>query len=447
VCDRGEERMARYLIVMMLLTILLAGCGWLSDDAEPTEVIPVNEPSAVAATATTTSAPPLSTSAIESPTAVVDAQMTPGATEVASTEPVAKLAYFHIAPTNGEPAGTLAEYADFITLTSGDDSYRTQLRAAGYTGTILQFLVASEVNGPGPYRDSTELCDEAFDPLRNGIARTTGEFCRDIHPNEDWFLHNSAGERLYVIVGSTGVWYHMNPASVGWRSYALGHMLRDVTGPTALGYDGIFLDNVEVSPVRAQTMMENADGSIAELPTDEMFRDAWATYLSELSEGLREHVQLWGNMVADTNDGDSWQPYLPYLDGVMSPAFATGYDGLSVGKWLNNIQQAETALANGKGVVAVGLGAREDEDMQQFALGSYLLVAEGDRTFFRYVSNEGSADFSSFWLYPNYDLVLGPPLGDRYRVGLNWRRDFQCGYVIVEPSRQMAEITQTAECS
>jgi hypothetical protein len=161
---------------------------------------------------------------------------------------------------------------------------------------------------------------------------------------------------------------------------------------------------------------------------------------------VREFAQLWGNLVSDTNDGDSWDPYLPHLDGVMSPAFATGYHGLSVGKWLNNIRQAEAAIEQGKGLVAVGLGPRDDEEAQAFAYGSYLLVTDTERAYFRYVSNENSVDFSSFWLYPNYELVLGQPQGERYRVGLNWRRDFQCGYVIVEPAAQAAEITQTSEC-
>jgi hypothetical protein len=224
-------------------------------------------------------------------------------------------------------------------------------------------------------------------------------------------------------------------------------MLRDVSGSTALGYDGVFLDNVEVSTVRLKTQMDNSDGVVAEFPEERAFSDAWAAYLSDLSVGLREHGQLWGSMISDTNDGDSWQPYLPFLDGVMSPAFATGYDGLSVGKWMNGIQQVESALKSGKGVVAVGLGLQEDTQSQEFAYGSYLLVTNLERSFFRYVSNENSVDFSSFWLFPNYEFNLGQPLGDRYRVGLDWRRDFQCGYVIVQPAQQTAEISQTSECS
>lgn len=437
--------MSRYLgtVLLLLLLMLGAGCSWLSEDPDPTAVVPTGEPPSTA------DIPPISSteSVTVVPTTPANASATPSIAPLPSSEPTARLAYFHIAPTDGEPAGTLAENADFITLTSGDEGYRTQLRAAGYTGTILQFLVAAEINGPGPYRNSGDACDATFKPLRNGIVRTPGEFCRDIHPNEDWFLHNGAGERLYSVVGETGVWYHMNPASDGWRSFALRQMLRDVSGSTALGYDGIFLDNVEVSPVRALTQMDNSDGVVAELPTARAFTDAWTLYLSDLSEALREYGQLWGSMVSDTNDGDSWQPYLPFLDGVMSPAFATGYDGLSVGKWMNGIKQVESALESGKGVVTVGIGKRNDTASQQFAFGSYLLVMSSDRSFFRYVSDETSKDFSSFWLYPNYDLRLGQPLGDRYRVGLNWRRDFQCGYVVVEPAQQLAEITQTSECS
>lgn len=438
--------MSRYLGAMLVLLVLLtlgAGCSWLSEDPDPTAVVPADEPTIPAVVSPESSAEPVEATATVQPNASAIASVPP----VSVSEPTARLAYFHIAPTNGEPAGTLAEHADFITLTSGDEAYRTQLRAAGYTGTILQFLVAAEVNGPGPYRTASEQCDAAFEPLRNGIARAEGEFCRDIHPNEDWFLHNRAGDRLYSVVGATGVWYHMNPANEGWRSFALGHMLRDVSGETALGYDGIFLDNVEVSPVRVQTQMDNSDGTVAELPTAREFSDAWASYLSALSTGLREHGQVWASMVADSNDGDSWEAYLPSLDGVMSPAFATGYDGLSVGKWMNGIQQVEAALASGKGVVTVGIGARDDDVAQQFAFGSYLLVTNGDHLFFRYVSDENSEDISSFWLYPNYDLALGQPLGDRYRVGLNWRRDFQCGYVIVQPAQQTAEITPTSDCS
>lgn len=432
--------MTRYSLLVVIALVALTGCSFGSDDADPA---PDPAPSATASPQQVAPAP-----APGGPTATAEA--TPSATTPASaplplpTEPTARLAYFHVAPVDGEPASTLAAYADFVTLTAGDESYRSQLRAAGYAGLVLQFVVAAEVNGPGPYRGASDTCDTSFEPLRNGIVREPGAFCRDIHPNEDWFLHNGAGERLVNTVGETGVWYQMNPANADWRAYALERLQRDLTGTTALGYDGFFLDNVELSMVRVRTALDNSDGTVAEYAQEDDFLLAWQDYLRELSEALRVSGELWANLVSDPNDGNSWSPYLDYLDGAMSPAFATGYDGLTVGKWLNNLRQAEAAIEGGTALVLVGVGTREDDALQSFALASALLVTNGDDVYFRYVSNESSADFNSFWLYPNYDLKLGQALGPRYSDGLNWRRDFQCGSVFVQPAQRLATIEQTA---
>lgn len=356
-----------------------------------------------------------------------------------------ELAYFHIAPDTNEPAALLADRAQFVTLTHGDEPFREQLREAGYDGRILQFLVASEVNGPGPYSSASEPCDDAFVPLRNGIARGRGEFCREIHPNEDWFLHNGAGERLYHIIGDTGVWYHMNPASEGWRDYALRGIQTDAVGPAALGFDGVLLDNVELSLVKVHKQLTNSDGIVREYGSENSYRAAWISYLEMISDALRPEVELWANMTADPNTGQSWQPYLDSLDGAMFPAFATGYGGLTPARWQNNLVQAENALEAGKGVVAVGLGDKSDRVQQQFALGSYLLIVQAGESWFRYVSSERRDELNSFWMYPNYDVTLGEPQGQRYQVGELWRRDFRCGYALVDPLTASAEVVQT-EC-
>lgn len=425
--------------ILGLFLVIMSGCSFGNDDDAPgaSSTTPIER-------ATTTSAanvaPTSQTLSSASPTTAA-----PVSSPVPSRDRTAQLAYFHIAPTDGESPATLAERAGFITLTHGDETYRDELRATGYVGLVLQFIVASEVNGPGPYRNSNDSCDASFKPLRNGVAREVGEFCAEVHPNEDWFLHNGAGERLYDQVGSTGVWYHMNPASEGWRTYAIQKMMRDLSGPDALGYDGIFLDNLELSRVKATQQLTNADGTIRELPSEDAFQKAWLGYLAAVASAVRPSGQLWANMVSDPNTGEGWNPYLEYLDGAMFPAFATGYDGLSVPKWTNNLVQAEAVLAAGKGVVAVGVGSRDDFDKQMFALASYLLVSDLRQTFFRYVSNENPIDFSSFWLYPNYDVTLGDPLGPRHKDGTTWRRDFECGFVTVTPLTRSSEIVQT-EC-
>jgi hypothetical protein len=358
-------------------------------------------------------------------------------------EPTGQLAYFHVAPIDGEAPEVLARHASFVTLTHGDELYREELRLAGYAGTVLQFIVAAEVNGPGPYLSANEECDRRFRPLRNGVARERGVFCDEIHPHEDWFLHNGAGERLYSVVGDTGVWYHMNPASAGWRAFALQQMVNDVRGPDALGFDGIFLDNVELSIAKVAGQMANSDGEVQEFTTNSQYRAAWIAYLTELSANLRPYGLMWANLIADPNDGQSWAPYLEHLDGGMMASFATGYRGLTAARWNNNLTQVEAAIAAGKGVVAVGLGERDDHDLQAFAFASYLLIAQGTQAYFRYVSGEDPLQLGEFWLYDNYEVTLGAPFGPRFRAGSVWRRDFECGYVEVDPSSRTAEIVQT----
>jgi hypothetical protein len=360
-------------------------------------------------------------------------------------EPSAHLAYFHIAPTDGEPATSLAGRASFVTLTHGDEVYRDELRLLGYDGLVMQFIVAAEVNGPGPYTNSADACDSTFRPLRNGVARERGDFCSEIHPHDDWFLLNGVGERLYTVVGETGVWYHMNPASSGWRAFAIRHMINDLIGPEALGFDGVFLDNVELSLSKVADQMRNSDGEVQGFTSNSEYRAAWISYLEELSVHLRPHGPLWANLVADPNDGRNWAPYLEHLDGAMMPSFATGYRGLSPARWNNNLVQVEAALQAGRGIVAVGVGQRENEQLQQFAFASYLLVSETGQAYFRYVSSENPLDLSSFWLFGNYAYTLGDPFGPRTRDGQKWRRDFTCGYVEVWPAEQRADIVQT-EC-
>jgi hypothetical protein len=358
---------------------------------------------------------------------------------LAASPATVKLGYFYIPPADGTSPSTLASNAGFITLTQGHEAYRDSVRASGYTGDILQYIVAAEVEGPGPYANASASCDTGFDPLNNQVTDQIGDFCKYVHPNESWFLHNGAGKRLYSDAGK-GVHYRMNPAASGWQKFALGRMKADLA---SLGYNGIFLDNVELSWVKSAQQLDNSDGIIREFSSDSAFRNAWLGYLSQLSATLRPTGKLWANMVNDPNDGSNWNAYLQYLDGGMFESFAVGYHGLSPQKWDNNLRQAEAALNAGKGVLAVSAGPKTDAAKQTFALSSYLLITDGADAYFRYVSDTNAHEYTSFWLYPNYNVELGNPVGPRYLSGSVWRRDFDCGYVTVDPAAKTGKITTT----
>ncbi len=427
-------------IVCLVIVGSTTGCGlWADDLATGSTPLPMTPPSATAtatprATATSTTVP-----ATAIPTA------TPQPTiPIEDLTPSTQLAYFHTISSDGDSAELLAEKADLIILTYGDERYRDALRQAGYAGAVLQYLNASQVNGPGPYLDGSVECDSQYTPHRNGIARGVGDFCRDLHPNEDWFLHNGAGDRLYSITSGDGVWYHMNPGNPEWRAYASQAIAAEIVGPQAAGYDGAFLDNVELSLTRLTEQVVNADGRVREFLADDDYRAAWRGYLEQIRVGAGAGSQIWASLVSDPNQGAYWSDYLVYLDGVMSPAFATGYDPLSVAAWENNIEQAEAAIRDGKSVIAVGQGAQDDEEWQQFALASFLLVDDGEHGYFRYMSGESRQAVLTLWTYPNYEIALGAALGSREQTGDTWRRAFQCGYVEVDPAARRGAIVQTA---
>lgn len=436
---RSWEAVGSIVVVACMLTVLTA-CGVKTDDDGALEV-----PIVAGQRSPTVAGEPRAASPDAAAPASPRATATPApAVASGNPSPSTQLAYFHNLSSNGEPPELLARRADLIVLTDGDTSYRDQLRAAGYNGLILQYLNASQVNGPGPYPDANAPCDSAFKPQRNGIARDAGVFCDELNVNEEWFLHNGAGQRLYSIIGESSIWYHMNPGNPGWQAFASQQIARDVVGPTARGFDGLLLDNVELSLTRLRTQAWNSDGVVKEYTSDDAYQAAWSDYLRQIRVRVGSDIPVWASLVSDPNTGATWSRYLPQLDGVLSPAFATGYDPLTVAEWQNNLSQAETALAAGKGLAAVGIGAQGDESLQQFALASYLLVTDGADAYFRYMSNASDEAVVSLWLYPNYAITLGAALGPRATSGMGWRREFQCGYVEVDPVNRRGTIVQTA---
>ncbi|MEZ4572432.1 MAG: putative glycoside hydrolase [Thermomicrobiales bacterium] len=352
-----------------------------------------------------------------------------------------RVAFFYVPPKDGTPVRTLASSTDFMILNGDKQSYHQELLDNGFSGNVIQYLLAAEVGGPGPYRNRYASCDYTYQGLQNNVVKERGEFCRYVHPNESWFLHNSRGERLYSMRGSR-VYYHMNPASSGWRAFARDRMKEDIN---TRGFDGIFLDNVSLSITKAQKQLSNSTGAVQEFSSNDSYRSAWTGYLSVLSSNLRTNGKvLWANMITDPNDGSSWDAYLPYLDGGMNESWATGYSsrGLDADKWENNLRQTERALDAGKGVIALGQGSRSDYNRQTFHLASFLLIDRPSEAAYMRYGKDG--DYDEFWWYSNYELQLGAPLGDRYQSGSSWKRDFQCGTVTVNPEAQTASIVPSS---
>jgi hypothetical protein len=112
----------------------------------------------------------------------------------------------------------------------------------------------------------------------------------------------------------------MNPASPGWRAFLIARLRQALNGDAqepALGYDGVFLDNVALSLWKLRAQVSNSDGVVREFETDDAYRAAWIGLLRDLSDALRPKWPVWANLIADPSPSRGWNDYLPYLDGVM----------------------------------------------------------------------------------------------------------------------------------
>ncbi|HEY0069019.1 MAG TPA: putative glycoside hydrolase [Chloroflexia bacterium] len=376
------------------------------------------------------------------PPADPDATPVPGST-LAS---VFGLAWFHKPPEDGTTPEQIAQAHRYIHLTSrADIVYKQKLRDAGYDGPIYSYIGATALEGPGPYADSSANCQAGYTPYDNTLAWDKDDFCRYAHAHESWFLHNGKGERLVDDYFGSGRWtYLMNPADPGWQAFAQERLvyMRDIWG-----YDGVWLDNLDLDLDRATSGVTNHDGQVREYAGEAEWQAAMKSWLGGVRDSLGGWP-IWANLVGGGIGADSWDAYAPYLDGAMDESFAVrwldGWRGPQ--QWREQLERASRWLASGKGLVMVGQGAQEDGQRLRFTLASYLLVAEGEQAFYRYTRFDSY--YNSLWLYPEYDTArqLGTPTAPREEVAPGiWRRDFTNGTVEVDLNTHEGEILKRDE--
>jgi len=362
-----------------------------------------------------------------SPTATLDSSggqnslaetSAPEVTATSLPEDVVRLTWFYKPPDEAQ-IGQVAEKTDFFILTHKDEPSREELRAKGNKAPVSQYLLFLVINDPGG-------CDE--EPNGNQVAYKVGDFCQISEQHPDWFLLDQNGKRILSRKNS----YYMDPGNEGYRAFWL-ERARELQ--ETYGWDHVFLDNVEGS--RAKMVGNN--GSLANYPDEVSYQKAVEGFLSYIRTNYFEpnNKSIYANIVSVAED-HVWDRYLQYVDGAMIESFATDWsDGYrSTDEWEQQMNLAEKALKQGKTLILVAQGDQEDEKLQTFAFASYLLIADGN-AYFRYTNSE---EYRELWLYENYNVDPGMPLGDRYKDKGLWKRDFAFGYVTVNPQKRQAEI-------
>ncbi|MGE5463237.1 MAG: putative glycoside hydrolase [Syntrophothermus sp.] len=332
------------------------------------------------------------------------------------------LAFFYKPPSNSDAATVAGNFSNVV-LTGGDESFRDQLIANGFTSPIPQYYRSEGIQDPGNCTAS---------PANNQIAYKTGDFC-DISTNHpDWFLLDTNGNRMRT--SPTSSYWRMDPGNAGWRSFFVSRL---VEIDQQKGWSGVFLDNLEASLGEIKR-----DGLLpAKYPDDASYQAAVSGFIQYLNTNYAQAYNrpVMANIISRSTEAQ-WFNYTPYLTGAMQERWAVPWSNtagyLTESKWSSDMALAEKTQAQGRYILLVAQGPKTDTARQNFAFASYLLISNGKASF-RYTD---SSIYSEVWLYDNYKVQLGTPLGARYQSGTAWRRDFSNGYVLVDPVNNTANI-------
>jgi hypothetical protein len=344
---------------------------------------------------------------------------TPAYTPTPYSGNIIRLAWFYKPPDDTQ-ADLVAMNIDFYILTHKDENARSQLQTKGVTVPFAEYLLLMAITDPGS-------CDEQ--PPGNQVAYKPGDFCEISQSHPDWFLLDQNGNR--VVSGESN--YYMDPGNEGFRAFWL-QRARELQ--ETYGWDSVFIDNVEAS----RSKLTDKTESIPEYPDDKSFQQAIEGFLAYIRSNYFQprNKPMYANIVSISDDESVWESYLQYLDGVMIESFATDWsNGFPYRPdWESQMNQAQKALGEGKTLILVAQGKQENAHLENFALASYLLIANGN-AFFRYTNSDS---YRELWLYDNYNLNIGMPNGNAYKYQGGWRRDFTNGYVTVKPQNKEAEV-------
>ncbi|MHC1784243.1 MAG: putative glycoside hydrolase [Anaerolineaceae bacterium] len=405
-------------------------------------IIPTMAPTSTSQPLPTMAPLPTSTSSPEptiSPNQVIDAPTAEPTTEptaVPSEEPTAeptpivvdtssvlKMGWFYNAP-YPENENIVADNFDSFYLSNDGLSYRNYLRDQGNDSPIIFYMMFNGIFDMGS-------CEA--EPNVSQAAYLAGDFCTISEQHPDWFLLDVSGNRIHddYDYGDGKYLYLMDPGSDGWREFWLDRTKRLIEEQ---GWDGVFMDNMDGGLSRYQRINQVP----AKYPDDNSMQEAYNGFAAYVYSSYFQPngKRLIANITEFNWRDTGWMRYLDNLDGMMDEGFGVDWESgyFSREHWEFQLNNLESLQNNGKEILYISQGASDDQARQEFAFATYMLVANGVSSF-RYTQ---AGSYIQPWIYDNYALVLGSPLGTRYQDGDNWVRDFANGKVIVNPDSHSA---------
>jgi hypothetical protein len=258
-----------------------------------------------------------------------------------------------------------------------------------------------------------------------------------VDTHEPWFWHNVKNER---VASTSDGKLLMNVSNTEFQKYWADSLVAQVR---AGEYDAIFFDSASPALLQGEASAGDPrlagtavkDTSFAELG-NQTFIKAWESWTAALDATLaREGIPLMPNTGAFITSWDNTNYGLTagiFSEGFADPSFAPS-------DWKASTNELLSLSRAGKIMILQNYLANADDVKKRlYYLGNYLLV-KGKATYLDYFAG-GPLEW-----YPEWDLDLGSPLltastvDDLMKNGV-FRRDFQKGFVLVNPSSVAVDV-------
>jgi len=303
--------------------------------------------------------------------------------------------------------------------------------ASGYRYVVLQAWQYGQIavirkRSPGTqvlvYKDMASTRDDTTARQTDLSTGVSYAYADRYHP--EWFLKDTSGRRV-----NWASWPHSWQMDIGSRSYQRAwarNVARELRGR---GWDGVFLDGIS----RTMQYPWYLNGRVfAKYPGANDYARGTTRFLRRVGPSLRRR----GLVVGNINDATLalWRRWVRYTSGASKEWWTKSNAGRDVGMltgadWAFQMRLLREAQARHKVFIAIAYGPADDAPAMDYARASFLLFARGSRTAFSYSPLCGVEPSA-----PRWRADVGAPRGAASQAGAVWRRDFENGLVLVNPS-------------
>lgn len=284
----------------------------------------------------------------------------------------------------------------------------------------------------GPYFDSRLSWYPNAWEYRDAYAIYRSSELAQAHP--EWILKDAAGRNLYIPYGCSGGVCPQYAADIGNADFQ-EHFIATQRVQMAAGYLGIYVDDVNLSRI---TVSDGSGSSVT--PIDPRTGSAmtladWRRYFAEFMERIRDafpeveiaHNVHWSADLSDSSVVRQLQAadWIGFERGITDSGIRGGSGKYGFETFLGLIDWLH---ARGKHVV---MEDDDDSGLQErdYELAFYLLINDGAGDMLSSDGDQSRITPNSFWA--GYLTNLGHAKSTHYRWNELFRRDFECGIVLV----------------